>query len=363
MRTALYLGTGADGHSHFYSLDLSDTGAVPSAVQTTAVTFPGALANPQSNSCQVVGYTSQADLHDPTSLFALVQLPAVKGDGSCGGVEPVFNLVSYGAAATAQPVPTPIPAPCSVGMDSVYTDQGILGGLLLTDANNDLLFFTYHGSNFTQNPNPIATITMPPTMFGSYHFAPNFASNSTATEVFAAAVAPAGQAYHLYGVNASGTTLFDYTAQSGAGPGLTDANNLYFTDSNPAGTNTYIYAVPLEQAVASPTLLATLPISVYGSVSLIGSMGGGAALLFLGTTGTGSSQNSTLYSVSVPGGVISTVTTYGSAPYSSSNLFLDDTGTYLYANNVDSHESMVSTVNGQVLQSTANSYFLGETAI
>jgi hypothetical protein len=352
--SALYFGTGSDGYAHFYSLNLTDTGVAPSAVQSTALTLPAPVVNPPT-SCLVFFHTSQADLHDPTSLFALVQLPTARVNGSCGTGEPVYDLISYGAAATAQPVLTPIPPACS-GMDSVYTDQGTLGGLLVADADKDLLFYAYNGSNFTRNANPIAT--------NLGYFVLNFASNSTGTEVFASGQ-DTSYAYHVYGVNASGTTLFEYTAQGSVGSRFTDANNLYFTDGGATqisqGANTYLYAVPLEKAVSSPTLLATLPNSVYGSVSLVGSASGGTALLFLGTLGTGSSQNSTLYSVSVPGGVISTVTAYGSV--SNLTLFLDSTGTYLYEDNFDSHASTVSTVNGQVLQSTPNSYFLPGTLL
>jgi hypothetical protein len=345
--SALYFGTGTDGYAHFYSLDLTDTGVVPSAVQSTALTLPAAITNPPT-SCLVDFNTSQTNLHDPTSLFALVPLPATRVQGSCGTGEPVYNLISYGAAATAQPVVTPIPPAC--GMDSVYTNQGTLGGLLVPDADNDLLFYAYNGGNFTRNANPIAT--------NLGYFVLNFASNSTGTEVFASGE-DSSSANHIYGVDASGTTLFQYTAQGSVGSRFIDANYLYFTDGGPA--NTYLYAVAIGKAVSSPTLLATLPNSVYGSISLVGSASGDTALLFLGTLGTGSSQNSTLYSVSVPGGVISVVAAYGSV--SNLTLFLDETGTYLYENNSDSHASTVSTVTGQVLQSTPNSYFLPGTLL
>ena len=331
----MYYATGPDNNVHVYGLDLTDTTGLPTPRQIGSLSL-----TPASGSSICLTTSALQNTSDPSTLFVI--LPITGASGQCGAADMDFELVNYTDSPSTPPTPLPY---ASVDITALYQPDGQLGGLVTVSAGGQLVF--YSAGRLAGEP----TILVDP--------APSFGMLAQTSDAQYFIVTNTNgdnpvipQEFYVYRVTASGSASKVYTSADMIGGGVTDANNLYITDTVVAIFTT-IYQVSLTSGTVTPLY----KVAANGAVSLIGSTG---STLVFGYTGDYSSTISAI-PVNVPSTSEKVLTNVPSSLFATA--FMDSSNTYLYANFIGLGASSALTValvvgTDQQLQASSNSMFI-----
>jgi hypothetical protein len=277
----MYAAAGADGKTHVYGLNLSNTAEVPVPIQISSLSLPATKQICSSNQ-------AETNLATPTTLFVVLEVTAA---GQCNLGGETFEVVFYEDSATTEPTMVDI---TSNQFYSLYNGADLDGMVLFDSAAKALNL--YKGGNFVAPTLLVSGVeAVLPIVTASINSGTEFGSS----DVFLTVITASGS--EQYRIGTSGTATKFHTGLIGSA--AVDNKNLYFADVT-SPTTTTIYQEPLSGGPAK--LLYSGPSSTGSAYQLIGT--NDSVLVFQLYKGTSvTDATATLYSL--PIGVTSTTPT------------------------------------------------------
>jgi hypothetical protein len=292
----MYAAAGADGNTHVYGLDLTDTSTTPVPVQITNLSVP-----PSEHICSEGQVES--DLATPSSLSVVMYVTAGTAGakpgtvGYCGSSPGTYELAHYADEPTVAPVTLNIPGGTALlsalendlGFTALYQTSGELGGIVLWDASTGDLDF-YSDATFTSSTTLLSNVG-----FGGPCVNVGAISNGNLS---------GGSRLLLNVTTASGTTAYQITASGGApqqffagsaGSCVTDSSNLFFIGTPTGSSTPAIYQEPLAATPPAQALFTLPATSETAGSNLIGS--NGSELLFQNYSESSSGITSSIFGI------------------------------------------------------------------
>jgi hypothetical protein len=360
----MYAAVGADGNTHVYGLDLTDTSKTPVPTQITNLSVPS--SEHICSQGQVEG-----DQTTPSSLAVVMYVTPGKAGakpgtvGYCNWATGTYELARYTDSPTTSPTTLNIPGGTANlsalendgAFTALYQTSGELGGIVLWDASTRNLNF-YSDVTFTSATTLLSNVSV-----GAPCVNVNAISNGNLDadgRLLLNVTSSSGSA--AYQVTASGGTPQQFFAGT-AGNCVADENDLYFIGTPSGSSTSAIYQEPVAATTAAK-MLFTLPAqSNTAGSSLIGS--NDSVLLFQNYSESSSGSTASVFSV--PEGASSASATAVGGPYAGilSTAFLASptssaSGDYLFITVMDqassgvSYSSEVLTAAGKLAEKTSN---------
>jgi hypothetical protein len=360
----MYAAVGADGNTHVYGLDLTDTSKTPVPTQITNLSVPS--SEHICSQGQVEG-----DQTTPSSLAVVMYVTPGKAGakpgtvGYCNWATGTYELARYTDSPTTSPTTLNIPGGTANlsalendgAFTALYQTSGELGGIVLWDASTRNLNF-YSDATFTSATTLLSNVSV-----GAPCVNVNAISNGNLDadgRLLLNVTSSSGSA--AYQITASGGTPQQFFAGT-AGNCVADENDLYFIGTPSGSSTSAIYQEPVAATTAAK-MLFTLPAqSNTAGSSLIGS--NDSVLLFQNYSESSSGSTASVFSV--PEGASSASATAVGGPYAGilSTAFLASptssaSGDYLFITAMDqassgvSYSSQVLTAAGKLAEKTSN---------
>ena len=238
----MYADTTSAGTTKIFGLTLAGTATVPTPVQ---------ISNLSLSKTQVVcqiGSSSETDITDPTTLFAVIQVGTAT---QCNSGTGTFEVVHYLDSATTAPVVVSIN---SATFDSIYQNGKLTALLQLNSATNTLIAFA--DDTFKTPTQKITGVT------SANNISSVLDEATLSTSGLFYSVTTTGGANELYRVDGSSisATLIQ-NIMTGSISGIAqDDNNLYYLVTTPGASGT-VTATFNQVALSggTPQLLYTAP--------------------------------------------------------------------------------------------------------
>ena len=248
----MYADTDSTGSTRIFGLTLAGTSSVPTPAQISNLV----VASTQQI-CQI-GSSSETDVTQPTTLFAVIEVGTAAQCSSGGGT---YEVVHYLDSKTTAPVVVNIN---TTEFQSVY-QNGKLVGLLQYDSTTKS-FNLYADDTFTSPTQKITGLS------GVTYVAGVLDEATLSTSGYFFQVTTTGSVNELYRIDGStlAATLIQNLTTGSVGNSAQDDSNLYYMDLIPGASNTTtaaFYQVALGGG--TPKLLYTSPSFVGASSSAI----------------------------------------------------------------------------------------------
>jgi hypothetical protein len=355
----VYAAAGTDGNVHLYSLNLTNaSSSVPTPVQVGSLSLSSVSKLCDFNQLQ-------SNLLNPTTMIIVLHIAGLSGCNTTGDVWESVNLTD---SVSTAPVPLSI---TTTSFTPLYQQSGALGGVVLLDNLNDILYF-YPNATFTA-PNPLVMGVSSNSDVVTYSFSSTGAYLGT---TLFESVTKTGVS-SLWRITPAGSATAVYTAAGSMPAGIADGTNIYFLDVGASSETVW-------QATAAGGTPVAISTAISGGGYLLD--GSNSAVVVLHSNGSGLQGKLAYLQVSPGGpeaptpiggdsGVTGTykgsIRVFITAPaigeYSSDNLFVTDT--IITSNGgtpSTSYATQILTPTGGPIvpatanMATANAVFLGE---
>jgi len=239
----MYADTNSKGTTNIFGLVLAGTSSVPKPTQISS------LALPSTQQVCSIGFSSETDVTQPTTLFAVIEVGTSTQCISGGGT---FEVVHYLDSPTTAPVVVSIN---TTDIQSVY-ENGKLNGLLLYDSTTNT-FDVYKDDTFTSPTQLITGLSGTSYVTGVL----DAATLSTPEEFFSVTTTTSvTYLYRIDGATLVATQIQDIKTGSIDFAAPQDDSNLYYQVRTP-GVSSTITATFYQVALTggTPKLLYTAP--------------------------------------------------------------------------------------------------------